>query len=275
MSPRLKVRMRWHTSDYGSKTGLQVTSFDDVAFVISPKRLEAYSVVAGGEQDRTLALYEWNLMLTGAFWVPISIAEISLRNALSRQLSTMQHVGGPSWFRSLELESLLDSGDEIHKQSLSNARKSIVSNFNRRKWNTPGFVPIGDADVTLDQVVSELTFGFWRYLLSSKFDEPLWRKGLAQAFRNGTKLGKIEKTVSRVKDLRNRLAHHEPIWNWDIEGRSRDVQELLSSISPAVGEWASGISNLRSVIEARPTWLPRRDECLRLLATLKDDKLAD
>lgn len=74
---------------------------------------------------------------------------------------------------------------------------------------------------TSDTVVASLTFGFWVNLLTRHYDdsekhEKLWPDLIPQVFPNarGTEATRrlLYKRFELVKDLRNRVAHYEPIW---------------------------------------------------------------
>jgi len=77
-------------------------------------------------------------------------------------------------------------------------------------------------------VVAELNFGFWVSLLNKEYETALWRRrGFITATfpaiprdgrgRHGRKVRNrraLSARLNRILDLRNRVFHHEPIWNW-------------------------------------------------------------
>jgi hypothetical protein len=74
---------------------------------------------------------------------------------------------------------------------------------------------------TPDRVVSELNFGFWVTLLSTPYDAKLWRPNSSRALKASfPRVPKrmrrrqiIYKRYNELRKLRNRVFHHETIWN--------------------------------------------------------------
>jgi hypothetical protein len=64
-----------------------------VALVGAP-RFGPYLAAANGDVRAALDLYVWNLCLSASFHGPLSILEVTVRNALHRELSVLF---GPSW----------------------------------------------------------------------------------------------------------------------------------------------------------------------------------
>nr|WP_227667072.1 hypothetical protein [Klebsiella variicola]CEP30402.1 hypothetical protein KV8917_350046 [Klebsiella variicola] len=78
---------------------------------------------------------------------------------------------------------------------------------------------------TAERVISGLDFGFWTNFLTKNYDEPrnrslLWPQLLPSVFPGapaGTPRHVLEKKFTRIRDLRNRLAHHEAVWKFQEE----------------------------------------------------------
>ena len=60
-------------------------------------------------------------------------------------------------------------------------------------------------------MIAELTLGFWRYLSTTAHHHPLWIPYLHNAFTPGTARQAVDAPVGRLHQLRNRIAHHEPL----------------------------------------------------------------
>ena len=66
---------------------------------------------------------------------------------------------------------------------------------------------------TADYVVSELSFTFWVALFANVYDQTLWRTDLHRIFTPRTKNRHgLHDSLDRLRNLRNRIAHHEPIF---------------------------------------------------------------
>jgi hypothetical protein len=62
---------------------------------------------------------------------------------------------------------------------------------------------------TAGRVVAELPFGFWRYLLASRYERTLWRTRLYLAFPGQGRRQPVYAKLAGLHQLRNRIAHHE------------------------------------------------------------------
>ena len=76
-----------------------------------------------------------------------------------------------------------------------------------------------------DNYVAAVTFGFWSGLFDSHYEIPLWHQVIKPVFPNMTSSERRRDVVAgRMYDfrkLRNRIAHHEPIWGWiDSKGNN-------------------------------------------------------
>lgn len=58
--------------------------------VFSAKRMERYFNLYPGDPDRAILHYRCNLQLAEAFYTSLSVLEVTLRNALSRELETLR-----------------------------------------------------------------------------------------------------------------------------------------------------------------------------------------
>lgn len=90
-------------------------------------------------------------------------------------------------------------------------------------------------------MISGLDFGFWTNLLTAEYEEPrnlslLWPHLTADVFQSrpaGIRRHHIEDKFTRIRDLRNRLAHHEAVWKF---------QELNGDGKPDYGRPVYGLN---------------------------------
>ena len=59
----------------------------DVEAALSADRLNAYRNAVAGDLERAIELYVWNAAAAAAFFGPIGVLEVSLRNVLDRELT--------------------------------------------------------------------------------------------------------------------------------------------------------------------------------------------
>ena len=103
-------------------------------------------------------------------------------------------------------------------------------------------------------IVSHLTFGFWRYLLTKRYQTTLWPAVGAFAFpflppgeeRN------LYRRVDRVLFLRNRIAHHEPIFLRNISNDLTDCHVILGAVHPELATWSRSKTRVPQILGLRP-----------------------
>jgi hypothetical protein len=101
------------------------------------------------------------------------------------------------------------------------------------------FVPIFDRPgvVPLSHVIAELGFGFWRFMLS-RAREPKLGTAIRQQFpharrgRSRNDLAQLRHLVEPLHHLRNRIAHHEPVWSANLAQRHDDAVGLIRITNP-------------------------------------------
>jgi hypothetical protein len=156
---------------------------------LSAERLAPYRLIAGPEPGAAISLYEWNVEVSSAWFSVICDVEVLLRNAMNEQ-----------WY-------LTRAGAFSPEAQLAVANARSLSTRDGRPES-------------VGQVVTELNFGFWRFLLTSRYERSLWRTCLYRAWPGQGRRQVVHDAVYRLHGLRNRVAHHEPIHN-------RPLRELM------------------------------------------------
>jgi hypothetical protein len=207
---------------------------------LSASRLAGYEYHCGGDWDTVLALYVWNTEMTGALRETMGHLEVALRNTLASRLARRHRgLGRPrNW--------LDDPAGELDVQArvdIDEARRRVQRN---RK------------PLTSDQVISELSFGFWRYLLARRYATTLW-PDLAGGFPRSPDRNRatIDGPVRGLHLLRNRLAHHQRIWTEPLTSQWADIATLLGYINTDYATRAIGSSRLPGLLMGCPVPLPR------------------
>ncbi|GAA2893141.1 hypothetical protein GCM10010472_59700 [Pseudonocardia halophobica] len=107
-------------------------------------------------------------------------------------------------------------------------------------------------DVPPGKVIAELGFGFWRYLSSRRHHDDLWVPRLHTAFRPGTDRRAVDEPVRRLHELRNRVAHHEPLLGHDLAARHRDLLTVARLLSQPLHEYLHAHTRSANLIATRP-----------------------
>ena len=97
---------------------------------------------------------------------------------------------------------------------------------------------------TTGKVIPELAFAFWEKMFNGRFDARIWNNHLinvmphlpaglsVQAVRN-----KINTDLNKIRGLRNRIAHHEPIFNRPLATEFAMIEELFRFRCPVTAAW--------------------------------------
>jgi len=219
---------------------------DQLRRAISHERLDAYRQRGSSNDDSELfAHYAWNMALSESLYTPLQCLEVSLRNSIYDAATA--HFKTDTWF---DLPDVL-SPQEINK--VQEAKSTLI------KCNKPP-----DAG----KLIPELTFGFWTSLFDVRYEKILWPWLLKPVVPNMPRHIRIRKNLSkrlnRIRTLRNRIFHHEPIWHWrDLHGQHTEIQETITWINPAMTVFTeqfdrfdeiykNGLGEYRKIITALP-----------------------
>lgn len=168
---------------------------------LSTPRLSTYLGRYHGDTRLALRLYAWNSELAGAFMGPLSMVEVVTRNAIHNQLRAG---GQDDWWNTQRYPLAPREG------------KSLTSAIDKLFW-------AGNTNPSADDVVAATTFGFWVGLLDVgvarhpryDYETRIWRPAVAAAFphRRGRGRRQVHAQLNRIRKFRNRVMHHEPIFN--------------------------------------------------------------
>lgn len=193
---------------------------------ISRDRLAAYHQFADADEE-ALARYLWNCALSEALYPLLQAFEVTLRNQL-HAAGTTTFGGHALWFVDTALLPL----GRREQGMIADARAKLTS---RNKVVTAG------------RLVAELPFGFWTNLFARPYEQRLWAPpalGLlpttfhAVPRRHRTRAA-LQPRLERTRQLRNRIFHHEPIWNWSnpaLAPQHAEILETLHWLNPAIAE---------------------------------------
>jgi hypothetical protein len=150
---------------------------------------------ACGTKRKALQLYRANIKLSKALYGVIGVFEIVLRNSIDRHMTNKL---GPEWLAdSVQPGGYLEttSGCEVSYHGVQEAIHNLGAKY------------------THDKLIAQLTFGFWVYQFTNKqysaSGNTLLEIFITRPF--GTRQKDIYQNLVKINDLRNRIAHHEPI----------------------------------------------------------------
>lgn len=190
----------------------------------SSKRLSCYRNTGEGDVE-CLTRYLWNIALSESLYPAMQCLEVSLRNSIHVAIS--EGKANQYWFEDsayiapAELNRVADA-----RQILQRQRKHI------------------DAD----RIIAELNFGFWTALFDSRYEQILWHRYLRAVFpsmpRQIRSRISVSQRLNKIRYLRNRVFHYEPIWHW------RDLRWQHDGIIEVTG-WLNDVAAGLALAEDR------------------------
>lgn len=207
-------------------------SITDCIAETSAVRLSSYRIFFSVNDEAAFAIYKWNEEISSRLMQLVGVIEVTLRNRIHFAMSEALQVNcvgtknNNDWFNRALLNKITRS--KIDKVLKNN--RGVLKN----PPPTPNFV------------VSKMTYGFWPNILKidQKSDKSRieWEKLFPDIFpglpkQTNTFWKKIknrETVIARcfsVGELRNRIAHFEPIWKFGPE-----VEEKIPKpgVTPAI-----------------------------------------
>ena len=213
---------------------------DDVEASFSPERMSTYRSAVRGDRERALHLYAWNTAVNAAFYGPLEGLEVALRNAMHRQLAGRY---GADWY-----DNPLAGLDAGCLERIAKAQTEVT-----RAGHKAG----------PPRVVAALSFGFWISLLGSggridpagrkaDYERTFWRPALRGAFPHRATLTRKQarSPLDSLRTLRNRIAHHEPIFARNLSEDHQRILDVTGWISPGVRTWIEGHSRVPTLLDA-------------------------
>ncbi|WP_147403845.1 hypothetical protein [Nocardia panacis] len=195
-------------------------------------RLGPYLIAAQRDGVPVASLYVWNLEIAASFYVPLHCLEISLRNTMHDKLKCK--FGTDNWW----------SGAPLAPHDITKIDKA--QSDAKRNHQSAG-------EPSADDIMSELSFGFWVSLLSRRYDRHLWVPILHRAFphyRGSREI--LRKDLQTMVLLRNRIMHHEPIHHRHLAVDHQKVYQLLSYVCAELPAWVGAIDQVSATLARRP-----------------------
>jgi len=202
-------------------------------------RLTHYMTATAGDIRRAIALYVWNTTVSAAFYGSLQALEVGLRNGMHVALSNSY---GATWHDNQSFLAL-DSTGGLSKD-IQDAKDELLGR--NQVQDTP-------------HIVAQLHFGFWTQLTSSRFETDLWLPCLQAAFANyilveGRPLRRnvVARNLIRIRMLRNRIAHHERIFHYDLQLRYEEILSVCAWMYDDLRDWIEHHFSIRTNLSQRP-----------------------
>lgn len=212
---------------------------DQAAFEVflSLPRFQTFVEASGGDRSAAVRLYRWNIQLCEALYLPLHVVEVGFRNRVCDAMTARFGGAWPLLWNSYRLRKALPEGAR-------NKLREAAEELARRQ-----------RDVTSDRIVAAMHFGFWSRMLDRRYDRVLWRRGLHDHFLHlPPHLGRdaLRSRINGIRDFRNRIFHHEPIFAKTPKRRYQEILETIGWLCPRSALLVAQMSDFERVLAARP-----------------------
>lgn len=205
-------------------------TIDALKASLSEPRFATYLTKASGNETYAFALYLYNSRLAKSFLFPLSVAEITMRNAVD---GVLVQEYGDAWHR---------DGDFRDHVLSPESRGALDKGIERARSQERG------------KVIAELTFDFWSNLFRKEY-AGIWRTKANIAFPElvrGEGRSEIQLLVREINRLRNRVAHYEPILDMNVPDLHSKIIRLVDLRCRVTSDWMRHHSTVSIVMRSRP-----------------------
>ncbi len=223
-----------HYKSLGKKMDL-----DELKTGISKQRLDTYrKMTKTTKWSDAVDVYFWHAEVCSSLLQPLGFFEVNLRNFLNLAISSRyrevrgRHMDWPEeWF--FMHQNWLWLAD-IHMKKLS----SVIYDVKNLPGQKAGFHP------KEFHIVPRMKFQFWEDLLDETYVDRIWIHSYSIAFPNAELSAdsaqdqelrrmffKLKSACQLIRETRNRVAHHEPIFKFDIESVLEKIEMMLALMS--------------------------------------------
>lgn len=215
----------------------------------SRERIGAYSLESDSDSTDALARYLWNGHLCAAFQPSLHTLEVAFRNAMFVASQGAVNVSG---------RKLGTTGCwlDVTPSLLYDNEREAVEKAKQRLGADPRFH-------TADRLVAKLGFGFWTALCQAPYEQgrkrgpQLWPRLLKNVFphipRKLTYRATIALRLDEIREFRNRIAHHEPIWDRAVLDHHDKILETIGWFNPRLPIATRACSELEVLFHTGPS----------------------
>lgn len=192
---------------------MEIIDVQAVEQALSLARVAPYK--ASGTTFQAILRHQWNASLSRAAFSSLQCLELGLRNSMNRAIGA--RMGRADWYKDCWLR-------DVELKKVADAERAIA---------------LSRIPVTPDAIVAKLSFGFWCSLFNRHYEtnRALWPSLVKTVFPRLSKgdrdLRLIESRLNTIREFRNRVSHHEPVWKRpDLLPLHGNVMTMIRGLSP-------------------------------------------
>lgn len=194
---------------------------------LSLPRFQTYLAARHGVYEDAMDLYEWNAKISNALFFPMHVCEVAIRNAVSEAIGK---VHGPNWPYSRAFQQTLPDlrGPTFNPR---NELKKIAT----KHPGAPG------------KVIADLKFIFWETMFTQRFCTQIWHKSIHNVLPYASAnipaatpvmlVSHVHTRLGKIRGIRNRIAHHEPIFSENLSQILDASKELVHLRCKSTHAW--------------------------------------
>lgn len=217
-----------------------ITTEEAIKNALSAARVGTYEAATKVLPSLTgaLTLYAWNAQVAAAMLAPLHLCEVVIRNAVADAIAS---VYGPQWPWSQGFVQSLPNPSMGYQ-----ARQDLL---NMRAGKT-----------SVGKVIPELKFVFWQTLFTKRFDHRLWQPHLMTVLPHMDTTKSVPELrqliyseLEQLRKLRNRIAHHEPIFQRNLSDDLQKAHDLITFRCPITAQWMDSNQQAKQLIASKPS----------------------
>jgi hypothetical protein len=215
-------------------------TIQSVRNALSAARMATYEAAAGvtrNDDPAALELYAWNAQVSAALLAPLHICEVVIRNSVA---DALESVYGASWPWSSVFELSLPA------PGIGYSPRRDLQNVSQHQTSTGKIIP-------------ELKFVFWQKMFTSRHDSRVWTPHMMHVLPNldpaksvGQLRFEIYNSLEEIRKLRNRIAHHEPIFTRNLSDDLQGIVDLIELRCKVTADWMMSNQQASAFIAKRP-----------------------
>jgi hypothetical protein len=224
----------------------------EVADFISAERLKTYREHTDRDK-KAVALHNHTLQLGSSLMAMIALLELSLRNIANQRL--VEDFGDDEWLlpghttlplKPFEMSTISKAYSHAQKAAYSKLSYKEKTELDVRAY--PDGIPPNTKHKTVakkrqnlfmpshGQVIAQTTLVLWKRLFSGEYESTLWKPSLRKAFPNKSLHRRdVSTALETIYGIRNRVAHHEPVYGSRLEETMKAIDFIRDSIGAKGG----------------------------------------
>lgn len=226
-------------------TSGQPLSLASLRAALSADRVNAYRQDGDADDLDAVARYLWNSALAIALQPALHAVEVTFRNHL---YASSLKVVDASVLRVKDVPCWLDADPSLLYEKEERAVEEAKQLLRR-----------GSKEMTVGRLISKLGFGFWCCLCRRPYEQGrsagpgLWPGLLKAGFpflpRDHRTRPQIQHRFDEIREVRNRVSHHEPIWDRNIGRTHGRIVAALGWMNQGVAAAVQQVCTVDEVAE--------------------------